>query len=56
MGTIAFKQLSRTDVISITGAMHGNYQGQHALVPQFKRGLDNTTTNSNSGTNTLVIL
>ena len=49
MGVIAFQQLGRSNVSSITGAMHGNYQGQHALVPQFKRGLSNTTINSSSG-------
>ena len=49
MGVIKFQQLGRTEVSSITGAMHGNYQGQHALVPQFKRGLSNTTINSGSG-------
>ena len=37
MGVIKFQQLGRTEVSSITGAMYGNYLGQHALVPQFKR-------------------
>lgn len=49
MSTIKFQTIARDQVTSITGAIFGDYLGQHALVPQFKRGLSNTTTNSGSG-------
>jgi hypothetical protein len=49
VSTIKTQALTRDQVSSITGAMMNDYQGQQALVPQFKRGLSNTTTNSASG-------
>ena len=49
MSVMKFQVLARDQVTSITGAIFGDYQGQHALVPQFKRGLSNTTTDSSSG-------
>ena len=49
MSTVKFQTVARDQVTSITGAIFGDYLGQHALVPQFKRGISNTTTNSSSG-------
>ena len=49
MSTINTQRIARDQVTSITGAAFGDYLGQHALVPVFKRGLSNTTTNSGSG-------
>ena len=49
MSTLEIQSLGRTEVSSITGAMYGNYLGQHSLVPQFKRGMSNTTVSSGSG-------
>ena len=49
MSTVKFQTLARDQVTSITGAIFGDYLGQHALVPQFKRGISNTTTDSGSG-------
>ena len=49
MSDIQFGTVGRDNVTSITGAMINDYQGQHAILPQFKRGLSNVTTNSGSG-------
>ena len=49
MSTLEIQSLGRTEVSSITGAMYGNYLGQHSLVPQFKRGMINNQVSSGSG-------
>jgi hypothetical protein len=49
VSTIKTQRFARDQVTSITGAAFGDYLGQHALVPVFKRGMSNTTVNSGSG-------
>jgi hypothetical protein len=41
--------ISRSDIISIKGAIYGEWGGQQSIVPQWKRGMSNTVTSSNSG-------
>ena len=49
MSEIKVESLDRGDIISIVGAVYGEWGGQQALIPAWKRGIDNATTNSNSG-------
>jgi len=49
MSSISVKSLLRSDIISITGAIYGDYGGQQALVPAWKRGMSNTVTSSGGG-------
>ena len=46
---ITVDELARSNIISITGAIANDYGGQRCIVPAFKRGYSNTTTNSGSG-------
>ena len=49
MSSIKALPISRSDIISIKGAIYGEWGGQQSIVPQWKRGMSNTVTSSNSG-------
>lgn len=41
--------ITRSNIISITGALMNDYRGQNAIVPVWKRGMSNCIINSGSG-------
>lgn len=41
--------ITRSNIVSITGANMADYRGQHAIVPVWKRGMSNTLISSGSG-------
>lgn len=49
MAEVKVVALERSDIISIVGAIYGEWGGQQALIPAWKRGISNATTNSSSG-------
>lgn len=46
---IKTSQLTRSNITNITGALKSDYEGQIALLPQWKRGMSNTLVSSGSG-------
>lgn len=42
-------ELTRGNITNIVGAVANDYEGQRAIVPQWKRGMSNVTTSSSSG-------
>ena len=42
-------ELARTNIQRIVGAVANDYEGQRAIVPQWKRGMSNCIVNSGSG-------
>lgn len=46
---IKFSELSRGNILSITGAIANDYEAQRAIVPAFKRGMSNYTGYLNPG-------
>lgn len=51
---IKSQELSRSNIISIIGAVANDYDGQRSIVPQFKWGMSNRTGNLNGGTDDLI--
>ena len=51
---IKTEELSRDYIRSIIGAIANDYDGQRAIVPQFKRGMSNRTGYMNSGTDDVI--
>jgi len=49
MAEVKVEVLKRSDIISIVGAVYGEWGGQQALIPAWKRGMSNVTTSSGSG-------
>ena len=49
MSSVKCDTLTRSTISSIVGAVFGEYGGQSAIVPAWKRGMSNTTTSSSSG-------
>ena len=49
MAEVKVERLERSNIISIVGAIYGEWGGQQALIPAWKRGMSNATTNSGSG-------
>jgi len=49
MAEVKVEAINRSDIISIVGAVYGEWGGQQALIPAWKRGMSNVTTNSGSG-------
>jgi len=47
--SVESSKLSRSNISSITGALYTDGDAQYSIVPAWARGIDNTTTNSNSG-------
>ena len=42
-------ELARGNIVSITGALHSDYEGQRAILPQWKRGMSNYSGRITSG-------
>lgn len=42
-------ELTRSNIVRIVGAVANDYDGQRAIVPQWKRGMSNTVVQSSSG-------